>query len=197
MSYTEINKEKIERRKQRLFDDYGEVPVETREYELPPQEFEDDIKMSKEGYIGSAYVWVIRSPEDVEMSQETVREVGIDSPSVLMILGRNGTKWGVPGGGREGDETFEEAARREVREEISIECSITDLYSLRHRTLVSEGSHDERLHSLSVFFDGVYQDGRIAVQDDEVNGAAWFVRPPAEDRMYPFNQRRSEDWEWE
>src|SRR4030042_2464146 len=40
--------------------------------------------------------------------------------------------WMVPGGKLEGDESFEEAAIREVREETGIEVKITGLYKIFH-----------------------------------------------------------------
>ena len=49
-----------------------------------------------------------------------------------MLYPRNADEWGLPSGGREGDDTFGEAAVRKVNEETGIHCEITDLWLLRH-----------------------------------------------------------------
>lgn len=97
-----------------------------------------------------------------------------------MILPRGETEWGVPGGGLEGEESFEEAAIRETREEAGIDCEITDLWHLWHVRWRSEDESDDQVsHTLHVFFDADYAGGQIATQAAEVNGAAWFAEPPA------------------
>lgn len=95
-----------------------------------------------------------------------------------MILGRGATRWGVPGGGREDGERYEDAAVREVREEAGVDCTITDCWLVREAVSTAP-SFDERLHTLWVFFDARYAGGNIDVQPGELNGAAWFADPPA------------------
>ena len=134
-----------------------------------------------------------------------------DGRRVLMILGRGGTRWGLAGGGREdgevdpretskqasdgsreGGETYEETAVREVHEETGIDCEVTDCFLLRRVKTDSAGDHDERLHTLYVFFDAAYVDGHVEVQPGELNGAAWFAEPPA--RLHPANELRAADF---
>jgi len=95
-------------------------------------------------------------------------------------------------GSREDGETYEEAAVREVREETGIDCEVTDCFLLRRVKTDSAGDHDERLHTLYVFFDAAYVDGHVEVQPGELNGAAWFAEPPA--RLHPANELRAADF---
>ena len=66
-----------------------------------------------------------------------------------MILGRGGDRWGIPGGGREGDETYEEGALREVREETNVGCRITGLWGVRHEQRTAPG-FDEILNDPNI-----------------------------------------------
>jgi len=106
---------------------------------------------------------------------------------------RNADEWCLPGGGREGDETFEKAAIREVNEETGIHCEITDLWLLRHHVWQSDDESDTRkTHSLHVFFDAHYTGGSISIQPTESNGAAWFAELP--EQMMPANEFRAASW---
>ncbi|MFC7142205.1 NUDIX hydrolase [Halosimplex aquaticum] len=194
MPSVHVNREAVERRMERLRDEYGEVAVEEVDEEVPPERFETLREGSRSGYIGGAYAWVVREPDQAADLTESMPDSVDDGRRVLMILGRGATRWGLAGGGQEGDETFEETAVREVREETSVECEITDCFLFRRFRTDSAGDHDERLHALYVFFDAAYAGGHIAVQPGELNGAAWFAEPPG--RMHPANEFRADDF-WE
>ncbi|WP_458185233.1 NUDIX hydrolase [Haladaptatus sp. NG-WS-4] len=148
---------------------------------------------ARDGYLGGAYAWVVRHPADAPSLSDSMPEDARDDQSrVLMILSRGAESWGLPGGGREDGETFEETAIREIEEETNVRCSLAEPFLLRQATVVSEGDHDERIHLLYVFFDAEYRDGTIAIQGGELTGAAWFAKPP--EKMLPANERRAEDW---
>lgn len=206
-----VNRETVERRIDRLRDDYGEVPVHRIDEEVPPERFEELRAVARRGYTGGGYVWVVREPEQTAALTESMPDGIEDERRVLMILGRGGTRWGLAGGGREhgeGDpretsnqasgesrehgETYEEAAVREVSEETGIDCEVTDCFLLRRVRTDSTGDHDERLHAVYVFFDGTYLDGHVEIQPGELNGAAWFAEPPA--RLLPENEFRAADF---
>ena len=188
---SEINAETVERRKRRLLDEYDDVAVVEEREEASAEVFPDLIEGSKSGYVGAGYAWIVRRAGDAAPLSESMGDVGSERDRVLMILGRGSDEWGLPGGGREAGESFEEAAIREVHEETGIDCAIEDCFLLRHRVTVADG-FDERLHTLWCFFDGRYEGGSIAVQAGELNGAAWFAEPPG--RMLPANERRAETW---
>jgi len=78
----------------------------------------------------------------------------------------------------EGDETFAEAAVREVREETGVDCRVTDLAGVWRNVAASTGDDDRTVHYVAAVFDGRYEGGTIDLQAAELNGAAWFARPP-------------------
>lgn len=69
-----------------------------------------------DGYLGGAYVWVVRDPAGApDLTESMPGWAESDERGALMILGRGADAWGLPGGGREAGETFEEAAVRESK----------------------------------------------------------------------------------
>ena len=190
---SEVNRAAVERRTNRLLDEYGDVPVEERVQEQPAAKFEELVGYARDGYTGSAYAWVVRRPDDAAPLSDSMSDEAFDERSrTLMILNRGADSWGLPGGGREDGETSEEAAVREVEEETSIQCELAEPFLLRKLTVVPENGDEKRLHLLFVFFDADYLGGEIAIQGGELNGAAWFAEPPA--RMLPANELRADDW---
>ncbi len=190
---TEINRAEVEKRIERLQGEYGDIPVEEKTWERPPETFEEILGYARDDYLGGAYAWVVRNPADApSLSDSMPDEARGDAPRALMILNRGSESWGLPGGGREDGETFEDTTIREVEEETGIRCSLTEPFLLCKATVVSEGDDDKRIHLLYVFFDAEYRGGTIAIQGGELNGAAWFAEPP--EKMLPANERRAEDW---
>ena len=188
MSPRDVNLAAIERCRDRLFDRFGEAPVRERHDTPDPETFEEWRSMSEDGYVGSAYALIRRTPDQLPPLSETMEVRGTERERVLLILGRGGSKWGLPGGGQEGDESFETTVHREVAEEVALEITLTGLAHLRHEIATCEGS-DERLHVLRVFFTADYERGSVAIQPSELQGAAWFADPPAEDRLLPSTKR--------
>jgi len=184
-----INRETVERRRDRLLDEYGDARVHEEREVVDAETFGELLPLSRDGYTGGGYAWVVRRPEQTAELTESKPDEVDEGAAVLMILGRGGDRWGLAGGGRESGETYEDAAVREVREETGVDCEVTDLFLLRHRVTVSAGD-DERLHTLWVFFDAEYSGGHVEIQAGELNGAAWFETPPA--RLYPENAYRAE-----
>lgn len=192
MNQTHSNRDSIEDRLSRLDEEYGVDYVEERPIEVDPERFPDEIELSRDGYDGSSYVWVVRSPEDAGPLTESMPEdAGNDRDRVLMILGRGGDEWGIPGGGREGEEIFEEGALREVREETSLECQIRDVASVHHERRTAPG-YDEVLHNLRVIFEGRYESGTISIQAGELDGAAWLAERPR--RIHPLVRPVADKW---
>jgi ADP-ribose pyrophosphatase YjhB (NUDIX family) len=190
----EINLVEVERRRDRLLDRFGDTPVWAARVTVPTGEFEDWIDQSRGGYVGSAYALVRRPPERLADLSATMTVDGEERERVLLSLPRGSDRWGVPGGGQEDDESFEETVVREVREEVGIDAEPTALCYLRHDVATADG-FDERLHTLRAFFHAEYVSGGIGVQPGEVNGATWFREPPADDRLLPETAVLLSDWE--
>lgn len=189
----ELNEGRAERRRERPLSEYGDVPVEEQTWNRSPEKLDRLVGHVEDGYVGGAYAWDVRRPrEAADLTESMPPEAAQNRKRALMILGRGSDEWGLPGGGPEGGETYEEAVVREVREETSIECEPTELFLLRRVTVVSEGERDERVHLLYAFFDATYEGGSVAIQAGELDGAAWFAEPPG--RLLPANEQRAQTW---
>jgi ADP-ribose pyrophosphatase YjhB (NUDIX family) len=176
-----INREEVERRLAQLRTEYDPTVAEEREV-LDAEEFDGFAELARDGYTGGGYAWVVRE-EPLPTSETMPDPEDCESayPRVLLGLGRGEGAWGTPGGGREGGESYEEAAVREVREETGIECEVVDCVHVRETTFERERSEtDERdgsgqtIHTLWVFFEARQTGGGIDVQETELDGAAWF-----------------------
>ncbi|MGX1983219.1 8-oxo-dGTP diphosphatase [Thermolongibacillus altinsuensis] len=82
-----------------------------------------------------------------------------DQQSVLMVLNKRGT-WSLPGGGVEAEETLEEAAIREVKEETGYDVAIGDIVAL------NEAFIDEN-HVFFITFRGTILHAPEVMQGDE------------------------------
>lgn len=194
----QLNREFVVDQVDRLQDDYGAVGVEEETVEVPAEEFPAFVENARDGYVGSAYAWVVRQPEQAGEPSETYSGGEETRERALLILPRGESDWGVPGGGLEGGESFEENAVREVSEEAGVDCEITGLWHLQHATWESEDPGDDRAsHTLHVFFDAAYAGDTVAIQQAEVNGAAWFAEPPTTGRLLPSTRRLLDSWQAE
>lgn len=189
----DINREDVERRLDRLREAYGDFPVRWREETWSDEEFADSLELAESGYVGAAYVLATREPEQtVELSESMPEPDRPEQRRVLLAMGRGSEVWGPPGGGREGDEIYEEAAVREVDEEVGVDVSLTGVREVLRWTTTAEGD-DRTVHTAFVLFDGEYEGGHIDVQPEEVNGACWFRELPP--NLHEFAQGFAEEWE--
>lgn len=187
-----INRDTVGSRLQRLDEEYGVDYHEDETVTVDPAAFKREIRMSLDGYLGSSYVWIVRTPAQAAALSESMPDTARDeNDRVLMILGRGGHAWAIPGGGLEDGETFEESALREVPEETDIECEITDCFGIRRERRTSP-DHEEVLHNLRVVFEGSYLGGSIAIQPGELSGAAWLAKRPS--RVHPLAAPLTEEW---
>ena len=152
----------IDRRVSRLREEYGEFPVRESAVWNDPEFFEEGRERTLDGWIGDAAALVTDDEGRVLM----IRHEGVPD------------RWGIPGGGHEPGETMEETARRELREETGIECTITDVNFARRKTVRLETDPGERFSLLTVVFDAKYELGTISIGDDEVLEARWFEERP-------------------
>ncbi|NHN42538.1 NUDIX domain-containing protein [Halorubellus sp. JP-L1] len=188
-----VNREAVRERVARLLDEYGREGVGVSiAREEPDEEFETLRGYADEGYLGGGYCFVVREEADHPGFSETMPDdAATDGDRVLLALGRYDETWGPPGGGRETGETFEEAAEREVREEVGVDCTVTDVVAIRHVTVVDPESDDE-IHLAYVAFEAAYDGGTIDVQETEVAGAGWFGALP--ERLHEYAAFYEHDW---
>ncbi|MFC7073425.1 NUDIX hydrolase [Halovenus rubra] len=141
-----------------------------------PDFFKHGQDLVKDGWVGDAGAWVTD-----------------DSNRVLLIQHSESVdQWGTPGGGHEPEESMEETALREVREETGIDCSITNVFWARRKTVVLKDDPDQRYYMLTVQFEAGYEGGEISISDDEILEARWFSESP--DNVADFLEEKVRTW---
>ncbi|MDC2866475.1 NUDIX hydrolase [Bacillus sp. S10(2024)] len=87
-----------------------------------------------------------------------------DNDHILIVKNKKGDSyyWSLPGGAVEGDETLEEAAIREVKEETGFNIAVDKLHSIRE-VFFEERGH----HALIVTFHAKIIDGEININDPD------------------------------
>lgn len=131
---------------------YTDVPVEDKQAVVPAEEFNELLAVHQDDYIGGAYAWIVRSPTAATDVSESYRQEPGASKRALFLLPRASNTWGLPGGGQEGKELFDEAVVREIREETGVQCEVTVLWLLRRLEGVSDDEDDDRsTHSVQGF----------------------------------------------
>lgn len=162
---------------QRLFDRYGEIAVERETVVYEPALFEQGRTLAEEGWLGDAGVWV----EDA------------DGRVLLMRHEETPETWGTPGDSHEpaSDAGLDETARRALERQTGVTATLSELYYVRWQTIVDERDDGERLHMLSVEFEGEALTTEIGGEDPTVLAAAWFANPP--ERLHEIPRRKAED----
>lgn len=85
--------------------------------------------------------------------------------------------WGIPGGAMELGESFEETARREVREETGLSVGMMSLFYLNsgQDSFFQYPNGDNTYLAAAVFVSKDYT-GNVVLQVDETEDLAWFER---------------------
>ncbi|WP_322173516.1 bis(5'-nucleosyl)-tetraphosphatase [Acutalibacter caecimuris] len=89
-------------------------------------------------------------------------------PQVLVIRHRNGGHWGFPKGHVEGNETEEETAKREIREETGMKARIDTGF----RKVITYSPKPQVMKDV-VFFAASLNGGNLERQEAEVEEARW------------------------
>lgn len=119
-----------------------------------------------------------------------------DKGQVLLQKRSDTGQWCVPGGALDLGETYEEAAKREVREEVRIEVDhlrLFGLYSGDDRMITYP--NQDQVYSLSVIFTTDSYTGTISDEDSEVLEHRFFDREDIPvDELFPPDARPILDW---
>ena len=114
---------------------------------------------------------------------------------VLLQKRSDNGQWCVPGGALELGETYEEAATRELREEVGIEVEnlrLFGLYSGDDRVITYPNK--DVVYSLAVIFITDSYDGVISDEDSEVLEHRFFDPEDIPDNLFYPDERPIRDW---
>jgi 8-oxo-dGTP pyrophosphatase MutT (NUDIX family) len=81
-------------------------------------------------------------------------------------------KWEGPGGQVDGDESYEDACRREIREELGVDVTLGDLIWEYEEVIDSKGDAWE-----AKIFKGSITETPTLPEPDKVVGFGWFTQP--------------------
>lgn len=129
------------------------------------------------------------------MKEIRVRVAGVleNNKEILMIAHKkNGRKyWLLPGGGVDYGESFQEALKREFKEEVNLDITVKDLL------FISESiAPDSSRHIVNVFFEVEHKDGEIKLGEEKIlNDVAYLpIDDIDEYTVYPNIKRELKDY---
>ena len=133
----------------------------------------------------------------LKLRQKVRAVVASSSGEVLLIRphGYAADQWTLAGGGVEAGESPVEAMRRELAEELGIECEDLDELPVQNRFVYSPAyklkrglDHDGQ--QAVMFFVRIARDSPLRIQADEVAEARWF-KPDAAAGAFPVGEQRA------
>ena len=103
-----------------------------------------------------------------------------ENKQVLMQLRTDYNQWGFPGGAMELGESFEETAKRELKEETNLNIiNSTIVKVLSGKDTYREYSNGDKLYDITAIFVITNYSGDLKVNDEESKKLEWFdyVKP--------------------
>ena len=118
-----------------------------------------------------------------------------DRGQVLLQKRSDTGEWGIPGGAIEIPETYEEAAIREVKEEVGITAYALKLFGIYSGPdRIIHYPNGDVVYSVSVIFRTKHYDGAISDEDSEVLEHRFFSRDEVPENLFPPDKDPIIDW---
>lgn len=165
MSLTRRTKRAVDDALGRLREEYGAFDCVEKTWTVDREEYDAVRERFRAGTVGGAGAWI----RDGDGRALMVRHEGEES-------------WSDPGGKGEPGESLEETARREVREESGVRCSLTGVLQAHVVKIVcrgdKSGANRDSLYRLIVIFDAAYESGIVRPREGEIAEARWMTEMP-------------------
>jgi 8-oxo-dGTP diphosphatase len=106
-----------------------------------------------------------------------------ENEQVLIVHNRDANTWTMPGGAVENDETLEQAAIREVKEETGLQVEISDVVAVNECLFKRENEH-----AIFITFRAEITGGKISIENpNEISKITW-VDIQAADKLMPYHK---------
>jgi len=174
MTLTERTRSRVGAELDRLREADGAFDVVEKEWAVGERWYEFTRERARDGALGGAGVWLT------------------DERGAVLLVRREGEdRWEEPGGKHEPGETLEETARREVREETGVRCTVDGVAQVhRIRVALEEDDADASAGSgaddappiwrLFVIFRGEHAGGDPRPEEGEIETVRWWEDHPEE-----------------
>ncbi|WP_254767587.1 NUDIX hydrolase [Salinilacihabitans rarus] len=162
MDISERSIHKVESHLQALSAEYGDFERIEKTWNVSLSTYRGIVERFEQGGFGGAGVWITNEPG-----------------AVLLVRNEGDEGWSDPGGKVEGGESFEEGAKREVREETGVQCRLTGLCEVHIITHRPDNTDVPPIHAPIVIFHGEYVSGDPRPREGEIEEVGWFREPPA------------------